>query len=271
MPASKGRGTARKDKWKAKSWYNIMAPDMFNRQKVAEALSDEPAKLVGRVTEVTVQDITGEFSKMHIKLKFKVNDVRGTEAYTHFIGHDMTSDYVRRMTRRRKSKIDTIVDVKTRDDFIIRIKPLAISGRRVRGSQQTAIRVTMEKVIHDFASKKALDEVVKTIISGQMAKEAAIACKHIQPLQRVEIKKSEIRKMGFIPPPPEEGEEPEPEEAPKEEPVKPETEKPATEAKAKPAPKPKKEVPKPQNVAPKKAEEELPGKEVEVKPKEEKE
>ena len=270
MPASKGRGTARKDKWKAKSWYNIMAPDMFNRQKVAEALSDEPAKLVGRVTEVTVQDITGEFSKMHIKLKFKVNDVRGTEAYTHFIGHDMTSDYVRRMTRRRKSKIDTIVDVRTRDDFIIRIKPLAISGRRVRGSQQTAIRVTMEKVIHDFASKRALDEVLKAIISGQMAKEAAIACKHIQPLQRVEIKKSEILKKGFIPPPPEEGEEKAPEEeaapedVPKEEPVKPKTEKTATEAKAKPAP-------KPQNVAPKKAEEEPPGKEVEVKPKEKKE
>lgn len=272
MPASKGRGTARKDKWKAKSWYNIMAPDMFNRQKVAEALSDEPAKLVGRVTEVTVQDITGEFSKMHIKLKFKVNDVRGTEAYTHFIGHDMTSDYVRRMTRRRKSKIDTIVDVRTRDDFIIRIKPLAISGRRVRGSQQTAIRVTMEKVIHDFASKRALDEVVKAIISGQLAKEAAVACKHIQPLQRVEIKKSEIRKMGFIPPPPEETEEEEkapeeeaaPEEIPKEEPVKPEakTEKPA--AKAKPAPKPQDVAPKPKKDAPKKKVKEPAAEETEV-------
>ncbi|MCK4265790.1 MAG: hypothetical protein KAX31_00810, partial [Thermoplasmata archaeon] len=208
--------------------------------------------------------------------------------YTHFIGHDMTSDYVRRMTRRRKSKIDTIVDVRTRDDFIIRIKPLAISGRRVRGSQQTAIRVTMEKVIHDFASKRALDEVVKAIISGQLAKEAAVACKHIQPLQRVEIKKSEIRKMGFIPPPPEETEEEEkapeeeaaPEEIPKEEPVKPEakTETPATGVKAKPAPKPQdvapkpqKVAPKPKKVAPKKAEEELPGKEVEVKPKEKKE
>lgn len=207
MAAPKGRASGRKDKWKAKNWYNVIAPDMFNRAKVAEALSDGPDKLIGRVAEVTAQDITGDFSKMHIKLKFKINDVRGMDAHTYFIGHDMTSDYVRRMTRRRKSKIDTTVDVKTRDDFLIRLKPLAISGRRIRSSQQSAMRVTMGTVITEFCSKKALDEVVKSIISGQLAKNVAMACKPIQPLQRVEIRKSEILRKGFIPPVPEEPDE----------------------------------------------------------------
>ena len=224
MPAqksskSKGRAASRsKDKWKSKIWYDIMAPDMFNRQKVAETLADEPEKLIGRVAKVTVQDITGDFSKMHIKMSFKINGVRGTEAHTYFIGHDMTSDYVRRMTRRRKSKIDTIVDAKTRDDFIIRLKPLAISNRRVRSSQQSAIRLAMENVIGEFTTNKNLDEVVKAIISGQLAKQAAVACKPIQPLQRVEIRKSEVLKAGFIPDIPEKEEEV-PEEAPVEEPV----------------------------------------------------
>lgn len=221
MPApkakAKGRAASRsKDKWKSKVWYDIMAPDMFNRQKVAETLADEPSKIIGRVAKVTVQDITGDFSKMHIKMSFKVNDVRGTEAHTYFIGHDMTSDYVRRMTRRRKSKIDTIVDAKTRDDFIIRIKPLAISNRRVRSSQQSAIRLTMENVIGKFTTNKNLDEVVKAIISGQLAKQAAVACKPIQPLQRVEIRKSEVLKAGFIPDIPDKVEEPEEEEVPEE-------------------------------------------------------
>lgn len=216
MATPKGRATGRKEKWKAKSWYNVVAPDMFNRAKIAEALADDPAKLIDRIAEVTAQDVTGDFSKMHIKLKFKVNDVRGADAFTYFIGHDMTSDYVRRMTRRRKSKIDTIVDVKTRDEFIVRIKPLAISGRRVRSSQQSAIRITMQTVIADFCSKKALDEVVKAIISGQLAKFVAVACKPIQPLQRVEIRKSEILKAGFIPLVPEEPEELEKPEQPEE-------------------------------------------------------
>jgi len=204
MPAPKSKGKGRtasrsKDKWKSKVWYDIMAPDMFDRKKVAETLADEPEKLIGRVAKVTVQDITGDFSKMHIKMSFKINDVRGTEAHTYFIGHDMTSDYVRRMTRRRKSKIDTTVDARTRDDYIIRLKPLAISNNRLRSSQQSAIRLTMENIIGEFATNKNLDEVVKAIISGQLAKQAAVACKPIQPLQRVEIRKSEILKPGYIP------------------------------------------------------------------------
>ena len=204
MPAPKSKGKGRtasrsKDKWKSKVWYDIVAPDMFDRKKVAETLADEPEKLIGRVAKVTVQDITGDFSKMHIKMSFKINDVRGTEAHTYFIGHDMTSDYVRRMTRRRKSKIDTTVDARTRDDYIIRLKPLAISNNRLRSSQQSAIRLTMENIIGEFATNKNLDEVVKAIISGQLAKQAAVACKPIQPLQRVEIRKSEILKPGYIP------------------------------------------------------------------------
>lgn len=206
---TKAKGRATKDKWKSKTWYDIMAPDMFNRQKVAETLTDEPDKLVGRIAEVTVQDINGDFSKMHIKLQFKVNDVRGTEAHTYYVGHDMSSDYVRRMTRRRKSKIDMVVDAKTRDDYIIRLKPLAISGNRVRSSQQSEIRHIMHNVLYEFATTRPLDEVVKAIISGQLAKMAATACKPIHPLQRVEIQKSEILKPGFIPEIPEkvEGEE----------------------------------------------------------------
>jgi len=198
-PKPKPKGRATKDKWKTKNWYNIMAPDMFNRQKVAEALADEPQNLIGRVAEVTVQDINGDFSKMHIKLRLKVNDVRGTEAHTYFIGHDMSSDYVRRMTRRRKSKIDMVVDSKTRDEFVIRLKPLAISGNRVRSSQQSQIRHILHNVLNEFCTQRPLDEIVKAIISGQLSKMAATACKPIHPLQRVEIQKSEILKPGFIP------------------------------------------------------------------------
>lgn len=199
MVTQKPRTSTKKDKWKAKVWYNVMAPDMFNRVKVAEALGEEAEKMRGRIVEISAQEITNDMSKMHIKLRLKINDVRGMDAFTHFIGHDMTSDYVRRMTRRRKSKIDTAVDVKTRDNVSIRIKPLAISGKRIRSAQQTTMRVIMWKVISDFCSQRALDEVVKAMISGQLAKDLAVACKPIQPLQRVEIRKSEILDKTYVP------------------------------------------------------------------------
>ncbi|MBQ7405921.1 MAG: 30S ribosomal protein S3ae, partial [Candidatus Methanomethylophilaceae archaeon] len=68
--ASAGRKV--KDKWKAKEWYKVHAPRMFNEAEIGETPSADPEYVLGRTAEVTVQDLTGDFSKMHIKLKFKV-------------------------------------------------------------------------------------------------------------------------------------------------------------------------------------------------------
>lgn len=188
-----------KDKWKAKTWYSVMAPDMFNRMKLAETLSEGPEKMVGRIAEVTVQDLTGDFAKMHIKLKFKVNRVAGSEAFTEFVGHELTSDYIRRMTRRKRSKTDVTVDIVTKDEFHIRVKPMAIAERRIQSAQQTAIRNAMKKALEEWGAKITIDEYIKAVISGDLVRDMGKACKPIQPMQRVEIRRSDIVKMGILP------------------------------------------------------------------------
>jgi len=201
MPAEKkSRAAARKikDKWKAKVWYNLLAPDMFNKQLLGETPTDTPDKLMGRIAEVTVQDLTGDFSKMHIKLLFKVNQVQGQDALTQFIGHDMTSDYIRRLTRRKRTRTDLTVDVTTKDGWKMRVKPMAITDRRIQSSKQRVIRGIMSKTIADTASKQSVGEFVKGIISGDLAKTIALGCKPIHPVSRVEVRKSEVTLIGAI-------------------------------------------------------------------------
>jgi small subunit ribosomal protein S3Ae len=198
---AQAKTTARKvkDKWKSKNWYTIIAPDMFNRMKLAETLVDEPDKMLGRILEVTVQELTGDFAKTHIKLLFKVNRIAGTEAHTEFVGHDLTSDYIRRMTRRKRSKADITIDIVTKDEFHIRVKPMAISERRIQSSQQTAIRNNMKTSLIEWAKNVTIDEYVKSIISGDMVRELSKSCKPIQPMNRVEVRRSEVMKPGIIP------------------------------------------------------------------------
>jgi len=202
MPAEKkSRAAARKikDKWKAKVWYNLLAPEMFNKQLLGETPTDTPDKLVGRIAEVTVQDLTGDFSKMHIKLQFRVNQVQGQDALTQFIGHDMTSDYIRRLTRRKRTRVDLTVDVTTKDGWKMRVKPMAITDRRIQSSKQRVIRAIMTKTIVDTAAKQSVGEFVKGIISGDLAKTIALGCKPIHPVSRVEVRKSEVTAMGATP------------------------------------------------------------------------
>ena len=99
MAKARSRTAARKvkDKWKAKIWYNILAPPSFENVTIADTLADKPANLINRVTEVSLQDLTNDFRKSHIKLFFKIYEVEETNAHTKFIGHSLTSDYLRRM------------------------------------------------------------------------------------------------------------------------------------------------------------------------------
>jgi small subunit ribosomal protein S3Ae len=200
MAKQQGKPSQRKvkDKWKAKGWYSLVAPEMFNRQVIGETPAEEPGKVAGRITEATVQDLTGDFSKMHIKLQFRVEDVRGNEAHTQFVGHDMTSDYIRRLTRRKKTRTDAVVDATTKDGWTIRVKPMAITDRRIQGAKQKAIRAIMRNVISQAAARGTVGDFVKGIISGDLAKEIATACKPVQPISRVEVRKSDVLAVGEV-------------------------------------------------------------------------
>jgi small subunit ribosomal protein S3Ae len=173
-----------KDRWKAKEWYKIHAPMMFNQVQLGETPSADPSSLIGRMTEVTVNDLTGDFSKMHVKLKFRVNDVRGFEAHTIFIGQDLTSDYIRRLTRRKKTKTDHVIDVQTKDGYKVRIKPMSITDQRIQASQETAVRNIMTNETQKLAADMTISDLVKSVISGDLARRLSSVSKVIVPIKR---------------------------------------------------------------------------------------
>ena len=201
MAKKSSRAEARKvkDRWKSKVWYSVLAPEIFGASVIGETLADSPEKLDGRISQITLQDITGDFSQMHVKLSFKINRVVGLDAHTSFVGHDLTSDYIRRLTRRKHSKMDGIYDVTTLDGYRVRIKPMAITERRIKSSQQDAIRAQMDQVVHESASRATLPEVIRAMISGEMSKSIFRRCKPIYPIKRVEIRRSQVIGREFIP------------------------------------------------------------------------
>jgi small subunit ribosomal protein S3Ae len=196
--AKKGKTASRKvkDKWKAKEWYKVYAPAMFNQVLLGETPSADPANLVGRTTEATVHDLTGDFSKMHVKIQFRISDIRGFDAHTVFTGHDLTSDYVRRLTRRKRTKTDHVVDVRTKDGYLVRVKPMSVAEKRIQSSQESALRAIMEEEVRKQVTEMTISDLVRTIISGDLAKNIDRSCKVIVPIKRVEVRKTEVVEMG---------------------------------------------------------------------------
>ena len=188
-----------KDKWKAKQWYSIVAPGLFNRVKIGETLADDPSKLIGRTVEVTLQDLTGDFRMMHVKLKFKIVEHTTSEAFTRFMGHDLTSDFIRRQTRRKRTKMEGVFDVETKDGFKVRLKPMAISDRRIQSSVQYEIRKKMKDVVDEAANSHTFSELTSLVLTSDRDKTLVSSilkgCRTIYPLKRVDIRKMEVISM----------------------------------------------------------------------------
>ncbi|KAA0003072.1 MAG: 30S ribosomal protein S3ae, partial [Thermoplasmata archaeon] len=187
-----------KRKRKEKQWYSVLAPHMFGRAKIADTPSDDPEKLIGRNVEVSLQELTNDFAKSHIKLKFKIVNSKGLEANTIFIGHSLTSDYVKRMSRKHKSKVDGVFDVKTRDGILVRLKPSALAGKRIQTSQKRAIRQILKETMEREASTHDFEQFIKLMLDGDLGKEAYRLSKKIYPIKRVEVYKSEILEIPKV-------------------------------------------------------------------------
>ena len=196
-----------KDKWKGKTWYRLHAPSMFNYAIMAHTPADNPEFVHGRVTEVPLEQLTGDFSQKNFMVKFRVHETRGNNAFTTFDGHRLTSDYKRALTRRRNSRIDCNFVLNLQDDVKIRIKPIIMVDKRIKKSQEKMLRAVANKHIEEQISKLNLSEALKKIYSGDLNKEVSTALKSTYPTKRVEISKiSVMNPASLMEVPPEDSE-----------------------------------------------------------------
>ncbi|HLF16409.1 MAG TPA: 30S ribosomal protein S3ae [Candidatus Thermoplasmatota archaeon] len=200
MALARARQAARrvKDRWKSKTWFRITAPPAFNSQLIAETLSDEPQKLMQRTVEATLHELTGDMKQMHVKLIFQVKEVADNNAKTAFVGHTMTSDYVRRLTRRGNNKIPLVMDLKTKDGSRIRVKPFAVTDKRCQTTQNMGIRRAMARVLEEAAEKSNLSAFLADMLVGDLNNRMYKEARKVHPLRRIEIGKSEMLQAPTI-------------------------------------------------------------------------
>ncbi len=181
-----------KDKWKLKKWYQVIAPKVFGEVVLGTTPADDPLKLIGRVMEVTLYDITGDLTQVHIHLFFQIIDVQGDKAITRFKGHELSRDYMKSLIRRKSSKIQGIFDVETKDGYKLRITAVTLTSYRCKTSQKKAIRKIMRDIIVNESKQMTLDELIQAMIFGRFAQEIAEAARKIYPIRKVEIYKSKL-------------------------------------------------------------------------------
>jgi len=188
---SKRRGRT-KDKWRDKKWYKVVSPPYFGGVELGAIPTDDPAKLVGRIVDGTLYDITNDFAHQYLKLYFRVENVEGKTARTVFKGHEYSRDYLRSLVRRRTTRVDGIFNVATKDNYGLTLAVSVFTLSRIKTSQEHEIRAIMNNIIKEKASALTFDQFVQELVLGKIASDIYNEAKKISPLRHVGVRKSKL-------------------------------------------------------------------------------
>jgi len=139
-------------------------------------------------------------------MKLRIEDVVGNTAFTNFYGMDLTTDRYRSLVRKWQSLIETNVEVKTLDGYVLRVFVLAFTKRRqnqlrktsyVQAKQAKLIRKKMTDIVTQ-ESNVDLKDLVNKFIPDAIAMAISKECKKIYPLQHVFIRKVKVLKAPKV-------------------------------------------------------------------------
>jgi len=181
-----------KDKWRGKSWYTVISPPYFGGVELGSLPADEPSKIVGRVIDSTLYDVTDDFAHQYLKMHFQVDNVEGKTAHTVFKGHEYSRDYLRSLVRRRTTRVDGLFNVVTMDGYKLRLAVSVFTLSRIKTSQEQIIRATMQEVVEKKASELDFDSFVQEVVLGKIASDIYNEAKKVAPLRHVGIRKSKL-------------------------------------------------------------------------------
>ena len=184
-----------RDKWRRKEWYDVYLPKYFGESKMGETPADDPSKVVGRVIETTLAQITGDFSQEYLKLYFQVTDIEDHTAKTVFKGHEYLRDYLRSLVRRRSTKVDGVFRVSTPEGYRLKIIVVALTQARIKTSQERGIRLIMREIVEKKTQTLTFDQIVHEMVLGKLASDIYNEAKNVTALRHVGIRKSELLAM----------------------------------------------------------------------------
>ncbi|PWZ53585.1 40S ribosomal protein S3a [Zea mays] len=224
---SKGKKGGKKktvDPFSKKDWYDIKAPSVFSVRNIGKTLVSRTQGtrtavrclsvcsviqkiasdgLKHRVFEVCLADLQGDEDQAYRKIRLRAEDVQGRNVLTNFWGMNFTTDKLRSLVKKWQTLIEAHVDVKTTDNYMLRLFCIGFTKRRpnqvkrtcyAQASQIRQIRRKMVEIMINQSSTCDLKELVSKFIPEVIGKEIEKSTSSIFPLQNVFIRKVKILK-----------------------------------------------------------------------------
>lgn len=181
------------EKWKLKKWYVVYAPKVLNETMVGEMPANDEKAAMNRNIVVSLDALTKNPSHAYTNVVLRVTEVEGNIARTKLIEIAQLYSYIRSLVRRYRSIATSVLPVATKDGVRVVIKLLAITRARTTHSRILGIRTEMNDFAANYFRENNFNTAIAAIIEGRFQSELANKLEHITSLNKVEVRKLEIK------------------------------------------------------------------------------
>ncbi|MEM3064183.1 MAG: 30S ribosomal protein S3ae [Candidatus Nitrosotenuis sp.] len=190
---AKRKGLRVKDKWREKKWVTVIAPESFNNAPIAYIPITDEKKAIGRVVEVTLFDILkGDPSQYQYKIYFQINKIEGDKAYSIFKRYEYAKEFLRSLIRRGSSKVNFVMDVSTKDNYLFRLKVIALTHKKLNTSRKHALRLIAKDVMGKTIPEMTIDQFVQATCYGKINSDIMAAAKKVIRMRHVGLEKVKL-------------------------------------------------------------------------------
>jgi len=123
---------------------------------------------------------------------FQIDKVEGEKATTIFKRYEYAKEFLRSLVRRGSSKITYVMEVKTKDGFIFRIKVLALTHRPLNTSRKKALRLIAKEVMEKTIPQMTIDQFVQATCYGKINSDIMAAAKKVIRMRHVGLEKVKL-------------------------------------------------------------------------------
>ncbi len=177
------------EKWKAKKWFNVYAPEIFGDVVIGEIPGFDEKAMVGRVMRVNMSWVTHKAEHSFITIAMRITSAKGDVAKTSLASMEQTYSYIHSLVKRGQSAIYTVDNLKDKNNKPFILKLLVMTSSKITTPKKTAIRKTLSQFLKDYSSSMDTESFVKSMLDNSFQQEAVKSIANIAEVSKLELKK----------------------------------------------------------------------------------
>ncbi|MEM2131149.1 MAG: hypothetical protein QXM96_02750 [Candidatus Woesearchaeota archaeon] len=175
-------------KIKKKTWVKIFSPKNLGNVEIGETYVEDPKTCVGRFVQVNLMQITNDIKSQMFDVKFEIVNASENKLETKISGYYFSTSAIKRLVRRNMTRVDDSIVARTKDNYLVILKPLLLTRNKVTKSVEYSLRMNLRKEIISFINKNDYETVFSAVLKYQIQKELREKLNKIYPIKNLEIR-----------------------------------------------------------------------------------